>query len=180
RCGRLHARRPSSYGAGQARGPAGRLLARSPRRHAPARRLGSVFNVGPMEVTLILFVALLVFGPNKLPEIARNMGKFIRNFQQETNRALADLKSGIEPATKGIFDEPDEGSEQPSDAASATVPFIPAEQMKAKRPRSATARSSPDGKRRSAAAGSKKTASRRRSAAKPAAKKATKKTAAKK
>jgi sec-independent protein translocase protein TatB len=69
-----------------------------------------VFNVGVGEMMVVLLVALLVFGPNKLPEIARSMGKFLRNFQQETNRALSDLKQGIEPVTTGIFDEPDPGT----------------------------------------------------------------------
>jgi len=66
-----------------------------------------VFNIGAPEMILILIVALIVFGPNRLPEIARQMGKFIRQFQSETNRAIEDLKRGIEPATTGVFDEPD-------------------------------------------------------------------------
>ena len=66
-----------------------------------------MLNIGVPEMVLILVVALIVFGPNRLPEIARQMGKFIRQFQSETNRAIEDLKRGIEPATTGIFDEPD-------------------------------------------------------------------------
>ena len=66
-----------------------------------------MLNIGAPEMIVILVLALLVFGPNRLPEIARSMGKFIRNFQSETNRAIGDLKRGIEPSTTGIFDEPD-------------------------------------------------------------------------
>ena len=53
---------------------------------------------------------MIVFGPNRLPEIARSAGKFIRQFQRETTRAMADLKDGLEPINVGIFDEPDAGT----------------------------------------------------------------------
>jgi Tat protein translocase TatB subunit len=39
-------------------------------------------NLGFSEVIVILFVALLVFGPNKLPELARNLGKFYRTINE--------------------------------------------------------------------------------------------------
>jgi TatA/E family protein of Tat protein translocase len=82
-----------------------------------------VFNVGVPEMMVILLVALLVFGPNRLPEIARNMGKFIRNFQQETNRALSDLKEGMGPGiTAGIFDVPDAGTPADEIVAAKEVP----------------------------------------------------------
>jgi sec-independent protein translocase protein TatA len=38
-------------------------------------------NIGPMEIVLILIVALLVFGPKRLPELGRSMGKGIREFK---------------------------------------------------------------------------------------------------
>jgi sec-independent protein translocase protein TatB len=80
-----------------------------------------MLNVGVGEMMVILLVALVVFGPNRLPEIARSVGKFMRNFQKETSRALNDLKEGIDmkdtahtfkeakdALNVGIFDEPDE------------------------------------------------------------------------
>jgi sec-independent protein translocase protein TatA len=39
------------------------------------------FGIGLPEMGLIMVVALLVFGPKKLPEIGRSMGKAIRGFQ---------------------------------------------------------------------------------------------------
>lgn len=39
------------------------------------------FNIGPMELLLVLVVALLVFGPQRLPEIAAKLGKAINDFK---------------------------------------------------------------------------------------------------
>jgi sec-independent protein translocase protein TatA len=37
-------------------------------------------NIGPLEIGIVLIVALLVFGPKKLPELGSSMGKGIRGF----------------------------------------------------------------------------------------------------
>lgn len=39
------------------------------------------FNIGPMELILILVVILVVFGPNRLPEIGSEIGKTIKKFR---------------------------------------------------------------------------------------------------
>ncbi|MEN6460143.1 MAG: twin-arginine translocase TatA/TatE family subunit [Syntrophomonas sp.] len=39
-------------------------------------------NIGPWELVLILFIALVIFGPGKLPEVAKGMGKAVRDFKQ--------------------------------------------------------------------------------------------------
>jgi sec-independent protein translocase protein TatA len=39
-------------------------------------------NVGPMELILVLVVALLVLGPKKLPEVGRSVGKGMREFKE--------------------------------------------------------------------------------------------------
>lgn len=39
-------------------------------------------NLGPMEIGLILLILLLLFGGSKLPELARGLGKGIREFKQ--------------------------------------------------------------------------------------------------
>lgn len=38
-------------------------------------------NVGPMELVLVLVIALVVLGPKKLPEAGRSLGKGIREFK---------------------------------------------------------------------------------------------------
>lgn len=50
-----------------------------------------MFNIGPLELIVILVVALLVVGPQRLPEIGRSIGKGIREFrkaQDEVQRSL--------------------------------------------------------------------------------------------
>ncbi|MBI4722704.1 MAG: twin-arginine translocase TatA/TatE family subunit [Candidatus Stahlbacteria bacterium] len=42
-------------------------------------------NIGTSELVVILIIALLVFGPKKLPEIARSIGRGIFKLKQEFN-----------------------------------------------------------------------------------------------
>lgn len=61
-------------------------------------------NVNFPELFVLLLLALLIFGPNKLPEIARNLGKAVRAFQQESSRAVAELRAATEDS--GVIDRP--------------------------------------------------------------------------
>ena len=38
-------------------------------------------SIGPMEIAIVAIVALLVFGPKRLPEAARGLGKSMREFK---------------------------------------------------------------------------------------------------
>jgi len=38
-------------------------------------------NIGPMEIAIVLIIALVVFGPSKLPELGRSAGKGFREFK---------------------------------------------------------------------------------------------------
>jgi TatA/E family protein of Tat protein translocase len=49
-------------------------------------------NIGPTELILIFVIALLVFGPKKLPEIGRSVGKALREFKKTSE----EIKSRIE------------------------------------------------------------------------------------
>ncbi len=49
-------------------------------------------SIGPAELVLIFIVALLVFGPKKLPEIGKSVGKAIREFK----RTSEEIKGRIE------------------------------------------------------------------------------------
>lgn len=44
-----------------------------------------MFGLGLPEIGIIAVVALLIFGPKKIPEMGRAMGKTIRGFKEEMN-----------------------------------------------------------------------------------------------
>ena len=50
-----------------------------------------MFNVGPTELMVILVLALIVFGPKKLPEMGKSIGKGLSEFR----KAQADIKREI-------------------------------------------------------------------------------------
>ena len=43
------------------------------------------FNVGPMELVIVLVIALIVLGPKRLPEAGRSIGKGMREFKDSLN-----------------------------------------------------------------------------------------------
>ena len=78
-------------------------------------------SLGPAEILVILVVALLVFGPNKMPEIARQVGRGMREFkrvQQHLSTELRDVVSEFD----GSSDTP---STQDSPPPSDPVPTLP-------------------------------------------------------
>ncbi len=43
------------------------------------------FNVGPMELIVVLIIALVVLGPKKLPEVGKSLGKGMREFKESVS-----------------------------------------------------------------------------------------------
>jgi sec-independent protein translocase protein TatA len=54
-------------------------------------------NVGPLEIILVLIVALVVFGPKKLPDLGHSLGKGIREFKGSVT-GESDGPAEVEPA----------------------------------------------------------------------------------
>ncbi len=52
-------------------------------------------NIGPMELFVIFVIALLVFGPKKLPEIGRSLGKAIREFKKTSEEIRGRIEDEI-------------------------------------------------------------------------------------
>jgi sec-independent protein translocase protein TatA len=50
-----------------------------------------MFGIGFQELCLILVIVLVVFGPGKLPDISRAVGKSINEFRQATTQIKKDL-----------------------------------------------------------------------------------------
>ena len=53
-------------------------------------------SIGPAELILIFVVALLVFGPKKLPEIGRSVGKAIREFKKTSEEIKGRIEEEIQ------------------------------------------------------------------------------------
>jgi len=64
------------------------------------------FNIGPMELVVIFLLALIVFGPRRLPEIARDLGKAVRQFKQASQELTTELGVELDADTLlGLADE---------------------------------------------------------------------------
>ena len=48
------------------------------------------FNVGPMELIVVLVIALVVLGPKKLPEVGKSLGKGMREFKESLSNMSGD------------------------------------------------------------------------------------------
>ena len=70
--------------------------------------LPPMFGIGPLELTVILVVALLVMGPKKLPELARTLGRGLAEFRRASN----DLKRSIDMDLEEHKIEPPAGPAQ--------------------------------------------------------------------
>lgn len=62
----------------------------------------NIFGIGLPEMALIMVVALLVFGPKKLPEIGRSMGKALKSFQDASKEFETEFKKEAERIEKSV------------------------------------------------------------------------------
>jgi sec-independent protein translocase protein TatA len=54
------------------------------------------FNIGPMELVVVLIIALVVLGPKKLPEVGKSLGKGMREFKD----SLSSINDDDDETTK--------------------------------------------------------------------------------
>ena len=54
------------------------------------------FNIGPMELIVVLVIALVVLGPKKLPEVGKSLGKGMREFKE----SLSSMSDDDDDTTK--------------------------------------------------------------------------------
>ncbi|HEX6712530.1 MAG TPA: twin-arginine translocase TatA/TatE family subunit [Thermoleophilaceae bacterium] len=77
-------------------------------------------NVGPMELVIVLVVALIVLGPKRLPEVGRSLGNGLREFKDSLSNPDHSDDAQLD------IEEPPE----PVATAAATAPAAPADDEK--------------------------------------------------
>lgn len=60
--------------------------------------LAFVQNLSPIQILVVVFLILLLFGAKRLPELGRGMGKFVREFKKTTHEIEEDIRSSIDDA----------------------------------------------------------------------------------
>ena len=60
-----------------------------------------MFNIGAPELFLIFIIALIVLGPQKLPDLARTLGKIVGEFRKATDDFKENLNQDIQSSIKG-------------------------------------------------------------------------------
>lgn len=87
--------------------------------------LAIIAFIGFQEVFFIILIAVLVFGPDKIPEIARGLGEGVRAMRNATDEIKREVMSSaekmdptqeIKEATKGIQEEIDSAKKQIDDS----------------------------------------------------------------
>ncbi len=102
----------------------------------------NIFGIGLPEMAVIFVVALLVFGPKKLPEIGRSLGKAIRGFQEASNEFQTEFKREAEQLEQEFQTEFKREAEQLEQAVKTTAELEP-KQIEAVQSQHDTANSSP-------------------------------------
>lgn len=57
----------------------------------------NIFGIGPLELMVVLAVALIFLGPDKLPEVARALGKAVSQFQRMVEPYREEIARAMEP-----------------------------------------------------------------------------------
>lgn len=84
--------------------------------HTNASSLGFIENIGVPEMVIVMLAVLLLFGGKKLPEMARGIGRGIRQFKEELHGVQSQIARHVddESDTAGRAPErPDQAGKDP-------------------------------------------------------------------
>jgi sec-independent protein translocase protein TatA len=73
-------------------------------------------NLGPTELIIIFLIVIVLFGGRKIPEIARGLGKGIRDFKTSLSE---DEKPAVEAKSNATTQRPEAGGDKPTSSPSA-------------------------------------------------------------
>jgi sec-independent protein translocase protein TatA len=78
-------------------------------------------NIGPLEIAIVALIVLVIFGPKRLPELGRGLGKGMREFKDSItgkDEERKELKASADAQTSGQ-------AAAPPEQAAATAPAPP-------------------------------------------------------
>jgi sec-independent protein translocase protein TatA len=64
-----------------------------------------MFGLGWQELLIILIIALIIFGPRKLPEIGKSLGQAINGFKESTKKVQDEAKKELNEIEKTVTDD---------------------------------------------------------------------------
>jgi sec-independent protein translocase protein TatA len=79
-------------------------------------------NIGFPELMVIFVVALLVFGPKRLPELGRSLGRGIAEFRKASTELKSSIEREIESAEAEASIAPKPAQTQPADHSVSNAP----------------------------------------------------------
>ena len=83
-------------------------------------------QLGPLEIAVVLLIALLVFGPNRLPELAKQVGGALRELKKIQQNIRADLHDMMRDESDGAAPPPTlpplEAGDAPGNNGSGAIP----------------------------------------------------------
>jgi sec-independent protein translocase protein TatA len=80
-------------------------------------------QLGPAEILVVLVIALLVFGPQKLPEVGRQVGRAMKEFRRFQDMMTSDFKDVFsEDASSSAEPAPQLPPKEPIDVVGTDVP----------------------------------------------------------
>jgi len=78
----------------------------------------NIFGVGIPEIAVIFVLALLIFGPKKLPELGRSIGKTLKSLQQASGEFQKEIEKAVQETDEEVIND---GSEVFSDNSLITA-----------------------------------------------------------
>ncbi len=58
-----------------------------------------MFGLGPTELIIILVIALIIFGPSRLPKIGQSIGQALRAFRDSASKVEEEVKKSLEDSS---------------------------------------------------------------------------------
>ena len=77
-------------------------------------------SIGMPEMLIILVIALIIFGPRKLPELGRSLGKSLAEFKKASNELRNTLEEEIRIEEQKEAEKPTPSSASPTDTVAHT------------------------------------------------------------